>query len=144
MDYRALFEAIRDRTGMYLVPGSYLQVAAFVLGVDAGNAWCFLTGFREWLVVNRGASTNLGWEAQILEIAFPDGPRCWNADTLTDEQQKQAINLLVSLLLDFMAERDRHGGTEAIFTAYAKFIRERSEQWEREAGEEQEATDEQS
>lgn len=144
MDYRALFEAVRDRTSMYLTPGSYLQVAAFVMGVDAGNAWCFLTGFHEWLVVNRAASTNVGWPAEIPRIAFPDDPQSWNAATLTDEQQKQAIHLLVALLLEFMTERDRHGGTEAIFTAHAKFIRERSEQWEREAREEQEETDEQS
>jgi hypothetical protein len=86
----------------------------------------------------------VGWPAEIPRIAFPDDPQCWDAATLTDEQQKRAIHVLIALLLEFMTERERHGGTEAIFTAYAKVIRERKEQWEREAREGQEATDEES
>jgi hypothetical protein len=143
MDYRRLFEAIRDYTGMYLFGRSYLEVVAFVAGVDAGNASCFLIGFPEWLVVTRGAPTNLSWDGMVVHIAFPEEPQCWDSRKLSDEQQKHAIDVLVALLLEFMTERDRRGGMEAIFTAFTKVIREREEQWEREAQEEQETTEEQ-
>ena len=51
MNYRELFQQIRERPGMWGLDGSYGQFCAFLLGCDAGNAWPLLTGFREWLVV---------------------------------------------------------------------------------------------
>jgi hypothetical protein len=130
MDYRSLFELVRNRSGMYLPGRSYPEAAAFVLGLDAGNDWCLLHGFREWVVMacSEPASlspTNLAWSAIVLRIAFPDAPELWNpgeALKFTSDQHDRAVQELFRLLGEFLSERDRPNGLAEIYRKYQAWL----------------------
>lgn len=119
MDYRALFASVRRRPGMYGLPESFPGRCAFLHGVDAGNEWQFLTGFRELLVVRADKGSNLTWNALVLHIAFPGNDHI-AADLLADPDREQhAINTLFDLLDEFLERRAAHGEPAAIFAEYA-------------------------
>src|SRR5689334_22386721 len=72
VDYRTLFAEISRRAGPCGLDGSFEQFTTFVSGVDAGNDWQLLTGFREWLIVRLGYGNNLTWPGHVLWLAFPE------------------------------------------------------------------------
>jgi hypothetical protein len=132
VDYRTLFAEISRRPGLYGLDGSFEQFAAFVSGVDAGNDWQLLTGFREWLIVRLGDGNNLAWSGLVLRLAFPDG---WPGlrDRLKDpEQNRVASETLFQLLDEFLARRAAHDEPAAIFDEYLTWRRAQS--WHKPTG----------
>jgi hypothetical protein len=145
MNYRELFQQIRERPGMWGLDGSYGQFCAFLLGCDAGNAWSLLIGFREWLVVRFKEShrpDNVVWDGLILWLAFPE---CWRATPLwadksvavytlelpagtrtdpseTNNHARRAVELLFDLLDAFWEEREQFRGLTKIFAEYATWL----------------------
>ncbi|WP_306321772.1 MULTISPECIES: hypothetical protein [unclassified Streptomyces] len=43
-----------------------------LIGFDEARAGGCLRGFTEWLTVRKGECTSFGWQALVLEEAFPD------------------------------------------------------------------------
>jgi hypothetical protein len=118
VDYRTLFSEISRRSGLYGLDGSFEQFAAFISGVDAGNDWQLLTGFREWLIIRLGDGNNLTWPGLVLRLAFPGG---WPGlrDRLKDpDQNRIASETLFRLLDEFLARRATPGEPAGIFDEY--------------------------
>src|SRR5688572_2514721 len=105
MDYIHLFDSMKRRPGTYLAGQTYAEAAAFVMGCDAGNNNTLLCGFREWLAVRLNGFETLPWSALVLRVAFP-GEATTAGDILTSkEKNKQAMDALFDLLLEFFRER---------------------------------------
>lgn len=118
MDYRQLFSGIGKRPGLYGLDGSFREFVAFLSGVDAGNDWQLLTGFREWLIVRLGFGDNLVWSGLVLHLAFP-GQQSGLRDLMADpENNRIAVDRLFELLDEFLARRAEHGEVVRIFDEY--------------------------
>ncbi|WP_326834182.1 hypothetical protein VSH64_04530 [Amycolatopsis rhabdoformis] len=128
MDYRKLFADLHQRPGLYGLDGSYHDYCTFLSGVDAGNDGGLLTGFREALVPRVGAGDNLTWRSLVLHLAFPGRTSGWREEA-AGEGRQAAVDLLFSLLADFLDRRDTHGGTAAIFDGYLTWLKAQS--WHR-------------
>jgi hypothetical protein len=119
MEYVSLFQRVKEQTGMYLRGESYNEAVAFVLGCDAGNDWCLLHGFREWLVVRCHGPNNLVWSSLVLHVAFPDEQ---DPDIRSEERNRKAVAVLVDLLVEFMNVRQEPDGLRAIFDRYSVWL----------------------
>jgi hypothetical protein len=80
----------------------------FLIGFDQARSGGLMRGFTEWLVVRKGEASSFGWQALVLDEALPDiQSRGWNKlDKATSKQEQEAVELLLSLLLEFLAVRD--------------------------------------
>lgn len=92
----------------------------FLIGFDEARLGGLLRGFTEWLVVRRGECSGFGWQALVLDEALPGiGSWGWNKlDGSTSEQEREAVDRLLSLLLDFLAVRD---DVPALARMYAQY-----------------------
>src|SRR5690242_1793043 len=105
MDYIHLFDSMKRRPGLWLVGQTYAEAAAFVMGCEVGNNNTLLLGFREWLVMRVNGAEGQTWSVLVLRAAFPN-ESLTPADILTSkEKNKQAIDMLFDLLLEFLRER---------------------------------------
>lgn len=120
--HRALFGSIRQRTGMYFQQETYAVVAAFVQGYDAAYEGGLLVGFREWMVVRLKRGSNLGWPALVLHAAFPDSALPQEALSSGQQAERTAIDMLFTLLAEFDAVRDEHGGIASVFVEYEGYM----------------------
>ncbi|MFD9219524.1 hypothetical protein ACFWDI_05725 [Streptomyces sp. NPDC060064] len=102
MDFQELFRTARERPKMLGLDGSYVTVAAFVNGCDAGNSWRLLDGFAEWLAAELGEGTNLSWQALILRYALPNGPRPSPTSPLSARDNSRAVETLFRLLDEYL------------------------------------------
>ncbi|MEV6902964.1 hypothetical protein [Amycolatopsis sp. NPDC051372] len=84
-----------------------------------------LTGFRESLVPRVGTRNNLTWVTLVLHLAFPGRTSGWR-DEAAGEGRQTAVDLLFSLLADFLDKRDLPGGTAAIFDGYLTWLKAQS------------------
>ena len=107
MNDEGFIEAMRDKPWAFGLDGKYYPTAMFLTGIDVGRSGGMLRGFREWLVVRRGECNNLQWHQFVLLDLFPDMRlQGWKeADHLTPDQHRQAVNHLLSLVLEFMDMR---------------------------------------
>jgi hypothetical protein len=128
VDYRKLFAEIHRRPKLYGLDGSYHGYCTFLLGVDAGNDGQLLTGFTESLVPRVGAGDNLTWTSLVLHLAFPDRTAGWH-DEAAGEGRQGAVDLLFSLLDEFLERRAAPGGTAAIFGEYLTWLK--AQPWNR-------------
>ena len=128
MDYKELFEGVRNRTGMYLMNPTYQEADAFVGGCDAGNEWCLLLGFREWLIVRTSWGSNMSWTRLVLRVAFPeeDDPQEL-LKHCSDAQHRHAINVLFDLLKEFFEARSGIG-IQRIFESHSAWVRKRDQE----------------
>lgn len=108
MNDRKFFEGVRSRPGIYGLNGSYNGAVMFLIGFDEARSGGLMRGFTEWLVVRKGECSSFGWQALVLEEALPDVESWgWNKlNEATAEQEQQAVELLLSLLLEFLTVRD--------------------------------------
>jgi hypothetical protein len=118
-----LFEHVRKRTGMFFQEQTYAVVAAFVLGYDEAYEGGLLVGFREWLVLRLKRGANLGWQALVLELAFPDVADPQNAVLRRAEAERHAIDTLFDLLMEFDEIRVKPNGLRDTFLAYDRWER---------------------
>jgi len=120
--HKAMFERMRERTGMYLRPETYAVVAAFISGYDEACEGGTLCGFKEWLVLRLNSGSNLVWSALVLDVAFPDAASPEQALSSGPQAETYAIDTLFDLLSEFEEVRAKPDGLKKIFLAY--------EQWE--------------
>jgi hypothetical protein len=113
-----LFEEVRRRPGMYFLEDNFDVVAAFVLGCDLANEGGILAGFREWLVVRLGHSSNLAWRSLVLDFAFPDASNPEAELARGVENHRRAIRTLWSLLSEFEIAREERSALRKIFVAF--------------------------
>ncbi|MFI5677361.1 hypothetical protein [Streptomyces cellulosae] len=108
MNDRKFFEGVRSRPGLYGLNGSYKSTFMFLIGFDEARSGGLLRGFTEWLVVRKGECSSFGWQALVLDEALPDVESWgWNKlEKLNSQQERKAVDLLLSLLLEFLAVRD--------------------------------------
>lgn len=105
MNEKEFIEQVRARPGLFGLDGSYYPTATFLEGLDLGWSGRLLDGFSKWLVERTGEKSSLGWRALAIEEAFPGAEiRHWRS--LDKEQQQHAVDVLFSLLLQFLQERD--------------------------------------
>jgi hypothetical protein len=119
VDYRTLFAEIHRRPGMYGLDGSYGQFCAFIQGVDAGNDWQLLAGFREWLVTRLGSGNNLAWQGLVPHLAFPGTDAAGRDVLASPERGRTAVDTLFALLDEFFALR---GNTAALVQIYDDYL----------------------
>lgn len=86
---------------MYLCDERFATLAAFLQGhaVASGS----LLGFREWLVLRVGSGFNLGWEALVLGLVFPDAADPWEALRF-GRGEREACSTLLRLVGEFLGE----------------------------------------
>jgi hypothetical protein len=103
---------------MWGLDGSFGQFCAFLTGVDAGNDWQLLSGFREWLVVRADTGNNLVWSGLVLRLAFPDVETGWHERLTDPDANMRAVDTLFALLDQFLDLRAEHDGTVTVFDQY--------------------------
>lgn len=121
MNYIELFRLVKLQTGMFLQGNSYNEAVAFILGCDAGNNWCLLHGFREWLVVRLGGPDNLAWPFLALQEAFPNEPDP-GVMLNSDLQNQYAKDVLFDLVVEFLTEQNEPNGLRKVFTQYLSWL----------------------
>ncbi|MDH6627678.1 hypothetical protein M2271_005505 [Streptomyces sp. LBL] len=92
----------------------------FLIGFDEARSGGLLRGFTEWLIVRKGERSSFGWQALVLDEAFPD-VESWGLnklEKLNAQQELKAVDLLLSLLLEFLAVRD---DTMALAHMYSQY-----------------------
>jgi len=106
LDEREYFALFAKRTGMHIAsPVSFRSVTAFIEGYDQAArryGGVGLDGWREWLMTHHRVGGNLVWEAQVLQIAFPDWAGQWD---LAPDQETHVLKVLFELLDKFLADR---------------------------------------
>jgi len=120
MNDRKFFECVRSRPGLYGLNGSYKGAVMFLIGFDEARSGGLMRGFTEWLVVRKGECSSFGWQALVLDEALPDVESWgWNKlDTATSKQEQEAVELLLSLLLEFLAVRDDVMALAGMYSQY--------------------------
>jgi hypothetical protein len=122
MNATELLDVVRTRPGMLGLDRSFGQTAAFVNGLNEGQDGKFLIGFREWLVVRANLGADLAWEGLVDHIASPGQvSRSRSAD-----DDEHARDVLLDLLSEFLAARERRQGLLKIYDAYGKWLRRQS------------------
>jgi hypothetical protein len=127
-DYIEFFRSVRRRPGMYVGPGRYSEVVAFVLGYDAARSGGVLYGFREWLITRLGFASNLAWPGLVQRLAFADRPELQSESELKDADNRTAIDALFGLIEEFVAYRDNEGqgGLRRVILEYEAWLRTQS------------------
>jgi len=117
---REFFERVASRPGLYGLNGSYQGTVMFLVGFDEARSRGLLRGFTEWLVVRKGECSGFGWQALVLDEALPDVESWgWNKlEKLNLQQEQKAVDLLLSLLIEFLAVRD---DVTALARMYAQY-----------------------
>ncbi|MFJ2557758.1 MULTISPECIES: hypothetical protein [unclassified Streptomyces] len=120
MNDENFFESVRARPGLYGLDGSYNNAFMFLTGFDVARSGGFLRGFTEWLVVRKGECSSFGWQSLVLDEALPDvEAHGWNKlQQLTPRQEQKAVDLLLALLLEFMALRNDAMALARVYSQY--------------------------
>lgn len=126
MEYRALFAEIHQRPGLYGLDGSYAQFCVFIDGVNAGNDWRLLDGFREWLITRLGAGNNLVWRSLVLHLAFPGADAAGRDVSGDAERDRAATGTLFVLLDEFLDRSQRSNGLAEIYDEYLTWLKAQS------------------
>jgi len=125
--HRELFENVRKRTGMYVVPETYEMVAAFVFGYDCACEGGLLAGFREWLVLRLDGGANLAWPGLVLDVAFPRSKdRASRELSRSAKAQRHAIDTLFTLIDEFDSVRAERDGLKDIYVRYDRWQAEQA------------------
>ena len=127
--HQQLFENVRLRPEMNLPDTRYHTAAAFVLGYDAACQGGLLEGFREWLLLRRGAISNRWWPALVLEEAFPSAPSPVDELSRDPRAERQAVEKLFALIREFDALRNEREGLKNIFAAFQDLEKKTEDTW---------------
>ncbi|MEU9186132.1 hypothetical protein AB0D14_16595 [Streptomyces sp. NPDC048484] len=120
MNDKQLIEKIGEHPEGYGLNGTYHSTAMFLTGVDIGRSGGLLRGFTEWLVVRRGELSSFYWHKLVLLDYFPDVDfQDWkDPGELTPEQHQQVVDLLLSLVLEFLDVRNQPRELGLMYTRY--------------------------
>ncbi|WP_274036111.1 hypothetical protein [Streptomyces sp. MMBL 11-1] len=119
MNDKRFIEQVRDRPGLYGLGHTYHPTAAFLLGFDQARSGGLLRGFNEWLAVRHGELSSRHWLVTVLAQALPDFTfRGFDHLRLESEQEQQATDLLLSLILEFLEVRDDPWALASMYAQY--------------------------
>ncbi|WP_328362458.1 hypothetical protein OG800_28565 [Streptomyces sp. NBC_00445] len=120
MNDKQLIEKMREHPESHGLNGTYYPTAMFLTGIDIGMSGGLLRGFTEWLVVRRGECNSFYWHKLVLLDLFPDIDfEDWkHPDHLTPEQHRQAVDHLLSLVLEFLDVRNKPRELGLMYTRY--------------------------
>ncbi|MDX3326960.1 MULTISPECIES: hypothetical protein [Streptomyces] len=119
MNDAEFIEHVRDRQSMYGLIGTYHPTATFIMGFDQARVGGLLRGFHEWLAVRNGELSSQHWMGKVLAEALPDlGVRGFENLHLDQEQERQAVDRLFSLVLEFLAVRDDPRALASMYVQY--------------------------
>jgi len=122
-NYLELFNAIRQRPGMFLSDEKYEEAAALVFGYDLACEGGVLAGFQEWLVMKLGKGANQHWSALVCNIAFPHETDPQEAARATKDTNRLAIETLFNLIAEFdNIRRASREGLKDIFVAFDRWL----------------------
>ena len=124
--HRELFENVRKRTGMYVVPETYEMVTTFIFGYDSAYEGGVLVGFYEWLVLRLGRSSCLGWPGLVLDVAFPRSKNPSRELSRSAKAQRHAIDTLFTLIDEFDSVRAERDGLKDIYVRYDRWQAEQA------------------
>ena len=119
--FRATFENLRSRTGMYVREPTYASVSALVIGYDLACEGGVLAGFREWLIPRVDTGNNLAWPELVLRVAFPDAVDPREAVRASSVTERHAIDTLFGLVGEFDDLRSK-SGLKQIFHDYELWL----------------------
>ncbi|PQO42079.1 hypothetical protein [Blastopirellula marina] len=113
-------EHVTTRPSMWIQPGTYDNVVAFLAGYDLALQGAFLAGFDEWLAMRYRRAHNMAWSGMIRREVIP------NVDEaeLSDGQQSELLLALRQLLVEFMQHR-KEVGLRSIYHEYEKWLKRR-------------------
>ncbi|MGP3638211.1 hypothetical protein ACTU45_33680 [Streptomyces sp. 24-1644] len=119
MNDREIIERIRDNPGGYGLNGTYHPTAMFIMGFDQARSGSMLRGFHEWMDVRKGELSSQHWVRRVLFQALPDLQfQGFDSLRLEPEQEQQAVDHLLSLVLEFLEVRD---GPWTLASMYSQF-----------------------
>ena len=118
-------EHLCTRTSMWVFPGNYDSVAAYLSGFDAALDGGFLHGFREWLIVRADGCNNLGWPTIVAYVIFPDHDDPVAALHASESNDGFARKELHRLYTEYRADVRQHG-LRGIFHEYEKWLHRQS------------------
>jgi hypothetical protein len=105
IEFAPLIQHLCKRPGMYVIPAQMGTVIAFIDGFNVASGGEPLSGFREWLVVRADCGSNLVWNGVARYILRPE----MKLDEFMQSNEKQLIQDLGNLLMEFIDERNRFG-----------------------------------
>jgi hypothetical protein len=116
VDYRALLRQVRIRPGIYFGSGdlTFDRLVAFVVGLDIGAQGGLLDGFREYLILRIGEESSLWWPGVAIRVSRPDA----TSRPATDEDDRMAVEDIVGLLDEFLAEFPVGRSRKRLFQEY--------------------------
>jgi hypothetical protein len=114
VNYQELFDAVRKRPLMFGLDGSYSSYCAFITGCDAGNSFCLLYGFREWLFLRLKKGANFSWQTLVVELALPGAQLESPSAPLDSDTNSIVVGALFDLLREFFRDRESRGLVEII------------------------------
>ncbi|GGS30843.1 MULTISPECIES: hypothetical protein [Streptomyces] len=119
MNDKQFVEQVRDHPEMYGLGSTYHPTAALLLGFNQARSGGLLRGFHEWLAVREGELSSQHWMVRVLAQALP-GFKFRGFDSLRfePEQERQAVDHLFSLILEFLEVRD---DPWALTSTYAQY-----------------------
>ena len=105
MTPRMLVWNLQKRPSMFGVRNRYENYTAFLRGYQFSEDADWLVDFGPWLARIVGNGENLGWESQVLRIAFPEDAslRAFYKDRSTDID-RDAVDKLFDLLNEYLTE----------------------------------------
>ncbi|MFD8821395.1 hypothetical protein ACFV1C_03365 [Streptomyces sp. NPDC059605] len=119
MNDKEFIEHVRDAQSMYGLSGTYYPTATFIMGFNQARAGGLLRGFHEWLAVRSEELSSQHWMGRVLAEAVPGFRyRGWENLRLEQKQERQAVDLLFSLVLEFLDVRD---DPRALASMYAQY-----------------------
>ncbi|MFE4337494.1 hypothetical protein ACFRQM_51995 [Streptomyces sp. NPDC056831] len=119
MNDKEFIEHVRDRQEMYGLSGTYHPTAMFIMGFDQARAGGLLRGFHEWLAVRNGELSSQHWLGRVLAEALPDLRfRGFENLRLEQKQERQAVDRLFSLVLEFLDVRDDPRALASMYVQY--------------------------
>ncbi|MDQ1038612.1 hypothetical protein QFZ75_005028 [Streptomyces sp. V3I8] len=120
MNDKQLIGKIGEHPEGYGLNDTYHSTAMFLTGIDVGRSGGLLRGFTEWLIVRRGERSSFYWHKLVLLDLFPDMRlNGWkDQGHLTSDQHRQAVEHLLSLVLEFLDVRNQPRELGLMYTRY--------------------------
>ncbi|WP_326791465.1 hypothetical protein OHA79_01990 [Streptomyces sp. NBC_00841] len=120
---KEIIEHVRAAQSMYGLNGTYHSTAMFIMGFDQARAGGLLRGIHEWMAVGKGELSSQHWVGRVLAQALPDLKfRGFDGLRLEPEQERQAVDHLFSLVLEFLEVRDDPCALASMYAQYHSML----------------------
>ena len=121
-EFKTLIKNLCTRPEMWVIPGTYDNVCAYLCGYDKATNMETLKGFREWLIPKVGGGSNLTFDLLALKYLYPKETLNHTYPWPKNLDQKQTIKLFGNLILEFLDFRESPKGLEYIYKDYENWL----------------------